>query len=281
MPLKIKAIADVISSRSNPLIVRIGKLEDKKHRENERLFRFDGVKLLIEALEFGVDIEYIIVREDAYEFVMDTLRMYFSDKDVFCGGALVTVSDLAFKKLSGEKSPEGVITVAKYIDGSHKICKIADGEFFGGKEKTLLLESIRDPGNLGTILRCAAAFGIGRIVMTEDCADIYNPKVLRAAMGAIFKIETIRIDDIVGAIDILRSSGRQVFATALDRDSLKLGDFAIKASDVFLIGNEGHGLSEKAIKATDKSVFIPMEKGTESLNAAIAASICLWEQAKA
>ena len=280
MPLIIKRAADVISSRNNPLVIRIGKLEDKKHRENERLFRFDGVKLLCEAIEFGAEIEYILVREDAYNRIIGYLDDHFSERDVHCSGALVILSGSAFEKLSSEKSPEGVITVAKYIDKFHKIGKIEKDGIFSGDEKVLALEAIRDPGNMGTILRSAAAFGIKRVVLSTDCADVYNMKTLRAAMGAIFKVETVRVPDIKEAVLTLRGLGRRAFAAALDKDALKLGAFDLKKTDVFLIGNEGHGLSAGAICAADKSVFIPMAEGTESLNAAIAASVCLWEISK-
>ncbi len=270
----------MISARSNPLVVRMGKLEDKKHRENERLFRLDGIKLLLEALAFGADIEYILVREDAYSHVMEEIEMFLGEKRLFLNGTLVILGDSAFEKLSSEKSPEGVITVAKYIDKFHKIVKIEKDGVFSIDGKALMLESVRDPGNLGTIIRSAAAFGIETIVMTDDCADIYSPRSLRAAMGAIFKVKTLRVSSAPEAAEKLRLSGRRVFAAALDKKAKRLGDFELEATDVFLIGNEGHGLSREAVLAAQESVFIPMAEGTESLNAAIAASICLWEISK-
>ncbi|MBQ8005876.1 MAG: RNA methyltransferase, partial [Clostridia bacterium] len=110
--------------------------------------------------------------------------------------------------------------------------------------------------------------------------DIYNPKTLRAAMGAIFKIKTIKIRSAGEAIADLQKNGRKVLAAALDKDAKRLGDVPLSPSDVFLIGNEGHGLSNEAIAAADQSIFIPMAENTESLNAAVAASICLWEISK-
>lgn len=279
MPLLVKKNDVLIIARSNPLVVRVGKLDEKKYREEEKCFRFDGIKLFIEALAFGADIDSIIVREDAYNTVINSVDAFFGGRDIKCGGTLYVLGNSAFEKLSAEKSPEGVICVAKYIDKSHKSVRIGKDEL-NISGKTLMLESLRDPGNLGTILRGAAAFGIENVVLSSDCADIYSAKTLRAAMGAIFKIKIMRVDNLPDAITKAREGGRRVFSTALDHDAKKLGEFELKPSDVFLIGNEGHGLSENAINACNHSVFIPICENTESLNAAVAASVCMWELSK-
>ncbi len=280
MSFNIKCSPDIISARTNPLIVRLGKLDEKKYREEEKLFRLEGIKLLLEAIDFGAEIEYILVREDAYERIMDSIQKHFYSRDIFLRGTLVRLSESAFEKLSSEKSPEGVITVAKYIDKIHKICKIEKDSDFSDIGKTLMLESVRDPGNLGTMLRSAAAFGFSGVIMTDDCADIYNPKTVRAAMGAIFKLNVICVEDLTFSISSLRDGGRRVLAAALDESAVRLGELELNENDIFLIGNEGHGLSKEAVDASYKTVFIPMAEGTESLNAAVAASICMWEMSK-
>lgn len=279
MPLNVRKNDVTITARSNPLVVRVGKLDDKKYREEEKCFRFDGIKLFLEALAFGAEIESILVREDAYENVMRAADAFFGGREIVCRGTLYTLGASAFEKLSCEKSPEGIICVAKYIDKSHKSVKIGKDELVCGG-KTIMLESLRDPGNLGTIMRGAAAFGIENVILSSDCADIYNARTLRGAMGAIFKLKTVRVDDIPSAVTLLRQSGRRVFSAALDHDAKKLGEIELLPTDVFLIGNEGHGLSDEAIKACDHSVFIPICENTESLNAAVAASVCMWEQSK-
>ena len=280
MSFNIKSAPDVISARTNPLLVRLCKLEEKKHREEEKMFRLDGIKLLLEAIDFGAEIEYILVCEDAYEKIWERLARHTDGRNASSCGTLVRLSSSAFEKLSNERSPEGVITVVKYIDKLHKICKIEKDSVFSIHGKTLMLESVRDPGNLGTMLRSAAAFGFSNVIMTADCADIYNPKTVRAAMGAIFKLSIIRVDDAGGAISALQKDCRRVLAAALDESAVRLGEIELNENDVFLIGNEGHGLSNEAIIASDKTVFIPMTEGTESLNAAIAASVCMWEMSK-
>ena len=266
-----------ISSKSNPLIVRLGKLKDKKYRKEEGLFRFDGKKLFCEAVRNGVKLEYVLVSESSYEKNCDLVENELYETDI--SPRLVVLSDAAFEKLTDERSPEGIVCVARYLDNLH-----ANGDvsaLAGAPLRILMLESVRDAGNLGTIIRCARAFGIDRIVMSSDCADLYNSKTIRAAMGAIFTQSVIITDSIPDAVRSLRESGYRVFAAALDENAKKLGSFMLERGDAILIGNEGHGLSSEAIKACNDTVLIPMEKDSESLNAAIAASICMWELYKA
>ena len=195
---------------------------------------------------------------------------------------VILVSDSVFEKMSLEKAPEGVITVAKYIDKIRKITKIENVELPSPAESVFLAESLQDPGNLGTLIRSAAALGIDRVVISADCADVYNPKTIRAAMGGLFYISVDRVDADIFAeyIKALRESGRRVFAAALDESAESLDKLELRAGDSFLIGNEGHGLSDSAIGACDRSVMIPMRDEVESLNAAAAAVILMWEMKK-
>lgn len=263
-----------ISSKSNPLIVKLAKLKDKKYRKEERLFRFDGIKLFDEALRSGIALEYVILSQESYERLRPSVEQGIAERGTPV--RLILASDDVFSKLTDERSPEGIICIAGYLDKLHKIGKI-DIKSDCGKERILLLESVRDAGNLGTVIRCARAFGIDRLVISSDCADPYNSKTLRAAMGAMFTQRIDIVDSIPDSVNALRESGYRVLAAALDREARRLGSFDLEVGDAILIGNEGHGLSEEAKASCDGSVFIPMEEGSESLNAAIAASICMWE----
>ncbi len=279
MPILLRRVGDIITSRSNPTVVKIGKLEDKKHRDAEGLFRFDGQKLFVEALSFGVAPEYVFIKESREKELVETLTDKLSnipDKTV----EYILVGDSAFEKMTNEKAPDGIIFCGKHLDKLHKSIKISNGNFELADGRLFMLESVRDPGNLGAVLRCAAAFGVSQIVMSEDCADIYNPKTVRASMGALFKVSTVKTDNLPDTIRAIKDSGRRVFATALDFGAIKLGQFEILETDVFLVGNEGHGLSAETIEASSGSVFIPMMEGTESLNAATAAAVCMWEAAR-
>lgn len=265
-----------ITSRQNPYVSYVCKLSEKKHRENEKKFRFDGVKLLGEAVRCGVELESVLLTREAFEKVSDVLgRM---NRKI----SVKLLSDSVFSKISEEKSPEGVICVAKHIDKIHKIIKIKDeGKAVSDelKDKSVfILESVRDPGNMGTIIRTAAAFGVDFLLISDDCADIYNSKTIRAAMGTLFHQNIMRVDNICAAIKMLSKQGRDVYAATLGREAVLLGNVALDRRDCIAVGNEGHGLSEEAIAACGKKILIPMMPDTESLNAAIASSVCLWEQ---
>ena len=270
-----------IASKSNPLVVRLGKLKDKKYRKEESLFRFDGIKLFCEAVQNNVELEYVIISEADSEKNRQIVEGKLASVGIL--PKLLVLSADAFDKLTEEKSPEGIICVAKYLDKLHKVGKIemlSEGSE-AEKMRILMLESIRDAGNLGTIIRCARAFAVDCLIISSDCADIYNSKTIRAAMGALFTQNIIVTDSIAEAVCDLRSMGCRVFAAALDKDAKELGSFELKEGDAILIGNEGHGLTREAIEACNESIFIPMEESSESLNAAIAASVCMWELYKA
>ena len=192
------------------------------------------------------------------------------------------MSDDIFDKISEEKSPEGVITIAKYIDKLQKNATIYNSVHFSEikNEQIVLLESVRDPSNVGAIIRSAAAIGIDRLILSADCADIYHPRAVRASMGTLFNQRIDRVTDLAATVTQLREGGRRIFAAALDDRALSLGQFEILAGDAVVIGNEGHGLSAAVIAACSNSVIIPMSERAESFNAAVAASILMWEFAK-
>lgn len=260
-----------VSSKANSLVVRMAKLKDKKYRKSEALFRFDGIKLFLEAVQNGAPIRYVLVTESASDRFKDTVDQSPIEANLY------VLSDEVFSKLTDEQAPEGIITVCQNLES---IQKINDYSFLSNalkKSSVLMLESIRDAGNMGTILRSARAFGIDALVVSSDCADLYNPKTIRAAMGALFTQRVVVVDDIAAAVKEFRQKGTKVFAAALEKNARRLGSFELQKGDVILIGNEGHGLSKETIDACDECLYIPMESGSESLNASIAASVCMWE----
>lgn len=273
---------EVIRSRQNKNIVELCKLTDRKAREAIKTFRFDGIKLLEEAIRNDVEICAVFLSSSAQERVLGGLRKRFGESYENRIEKCLVVSDDIFDKISEEKSPEGVITIAKYIDKLQKNATIYNSVHFlqDKNESIVLLESVRDPSNVGAIIRSAAAIGIDRLILSADCADIYHPKAVRGSMGTLFNQRIDRVEDLAATIKELRESGRRVFAAALDERALSLGDFEILAGDAVVIGNEGHGLSQEVIDACGNSVIIPMSERAESFNAAVAASILMWEFAK-
>ena len=271
----------LITSRQNPTVKRICALCEKKKRYAERLFRFDGIKLFGEAVERGLDIEYAVVCETASDAVKEKIARA-AEGGAFEKRALLYVSEEVFAKISEESSPEGIITVARFPEGIHR-CVEASGYVAEQGERILIAESVRDAGNLGTVVRSCAALGIDRLLISDDCADIYNPKTIRAAMGGLFalQIDIVKTEELSEAIRSLRASGRRVYAAALREDALTIGTLELRGCDCFVIGNEGHGLSQNVIDACDACAIIPMSAGSESLNAAAAAAICIWETVRA
>ncbi len=262
-----------IESRQNPLVSRYASLDKKKYRDEYRLFLLDGLKLFFEAVDSGVELEAVLICEDSSaESLLDGICAKTDAK-------IYLLSRSAFEKISQEKSPEGIICVAKYLDFFHKYIKIDRNraEEYSGK-RLLLLSQIRDPGNLGTIIRSALALGVDTLILTNDCVDLYNSKTVRAAMGALFKIKIDIAEDFCEAVLSLRSCGRRVLAAMPAQGNIVLGKDVVSASDCIVIGNEGHGILPEYAAACDSAVIIPMAEGAESLNAAIAASIFMWVQ---
>ncbi len=273
---------EVIRSKQNRTVVEIGKLLDKKYREEAGLFRFDGIKLLEEAIKNELTLTHLLLQEDRAEQIRAFLEQRFGEGVLSRAARVSVLSEEVFCKISEEKSPEGVITVAKYIDKIQKNATIYNSSNFDviKKERIVLLEAVRDPSNLGAIIRSAAALGVDRLILSADCADVYNPRAVRAAMGTLFDQHIDYVAELPEAIAALQSSGRRVFAATLNSDAVRLDRGSFRTGDCVVIGNEGHGLSQACIDACDGSVFIPMTDRAESFNAAVAASILMWEFSK-
>ena len=274
---------EILVSRQNPTVKRICSLTEKKNRRREGLFRFDGIKLLEEAVKDGLELVYVALRMPMGERTEERVQALL-EKGALDESVLLPVSEAVFEKMTEEKSPEGVLCVAKLPAELHQ-SPAADalGELTCQGEKLLILESVRDPGNLGTVLRSADALGIDRLILTEDCADLYHPRTVRAAMGALFRLPTLTVptEELPRYIALLRETGRRLYAAALHTDALTVGELLLREGDGFVIGNEGHGLSEAVIAACDGAAVIPMREGAESLNAAAAAAVCIWETVRA
>ena len=260
-----------ITSRTNPLIIETAKLQDKKYRRQSGLFFFEGRKLFLDACQAGIPLENIFVTEDYLEKYRSELTHH----------VIITLPPAVFEKISTEKSPQGIICTAKHLDFLHKSVTIYNTEDFDANAGRLLISGMQDPGNLGTVIRAACALGADELILDSACADLYNPKTVRAAMGALFRQKITICPDMADMTMQLRQLGCQVYAAALGRDSLRLDRLPMKKNVCFIIGNEGHGLSDEVVAAADGSVIIPMRPGSESLNAASAASILLWHRCAA
>ncbi len=272
-------IREPISSKNNLLVTRLSKLLQKKHREEERLFLADGEKLFCEAVEFSADIEYVIVESEYFFAKKDFIIGVLSDEK-YADTEVVVLDKTIFEKITSEKSPQGIISVIKTIDFFEKYAKVYNNEkFFENSRFTVMLCDIRDPGNMGAILRSACAFEIDALYVTDGCVDLFSPKTLRASMGALFKAPIKTAGEQIAQIRSLRRVGVKVYAAALKREAYSLDRLKLDKNEsvCFVIGNEGSGLTDEVINECDGCVFIPMSQNTESLNASVASSILMWE----
>ena len=275
-----KLSGELITSRNNPKIKWAASLSNKKSRGESRAFIAEGEKLTAEALEAGLPISHIFVSEGKRQHALDLIGKKV-DSSIYEETEIIVVSDSAFEKISTEKAPQGIISVIKYLDFFHNADIIYKEEFFlAPEERALVLCSLRDPGNLGAVIRSATAFGVDHVIVTDDSADIYNHKTVRASMGSLFRTKVTVVSDLPSFIGAARACGRRVYAAELTETARSLSDMRIDPRDVFIIGNEGHGIPTDISSLCDGSVYIPISKKTESLNAAVAAAIFMWEQSK-
>lgn len=247
---------EVITSRQNALMTHIRKLNSSRaYRRQTGEYLADGVKLLSEALKWNAPIKTVVFTEDA------------SLPPIPEGVRLVQVPGDVMRSISPMESPQGVLFTVQLPDTA--LPEMLEGKHY------LVLDGLQDPGNVGTILRTADAFCCDGVFLVNACADAFNPKTVRATMGAIFRRAVYECG--VGELeDILKASSLPFYGTALRDDTVdvKDADFSRCAA---AIGSEGRGLSREVLKLCEKTVKIPMNERCESLNAASAATVVLWE----
>lgn len=258
---------ETITSRENPQIKAFCKLSgSKKQRDISGSFTLESVKLVLEAFENGVSIEKVFLTESAEKKYEEKLFELLNS-----GIPVIRVSEEVGRKLSEADTPQGVFAVCKKLDKSFAADTIENKGVYAA------LCGLQDPGNIGTILRTAEALGVRGVLMSEDCCDIYNPKVLRASMGTVFRLPIRVCGDFCGALRELSAAGVPTYAAVLDENAESLTDIAFDGVGVAVIGNEGNGLSEAVAACCDRRVTIRMKGNAESLNAAMAAGIILWK----
>ena len=271
---------DIISSRNNSTVKWAASLSSKKGRDASSSFIAEGEKLSLEALDAHLPVTHIFISESKSSAIMQKLSRFLNDS-FFENTELILLSDTAFEKISTEMSPQGIISVIKYLDFFREIDIIYKEEFFVcPNERVIILSSVRDPGNLGAVIRSATAFGVDHIILTADSADLYNPKTVRSAMGSLFRVKASIVSDMNACVNALIENGRRVFAAELSENAKSLSEVGLCPTDAVIIGNEGHGISSELSSCCTGSVYIPISKKTESLNAAVAAAIFMWEQSK-
>lgn len=271
----------MITSTSNDKIKNLVKcMKNAKERRKQDVFLVEGIRM------FGEIPEMLHVETFATE------AFYEKNKEIFSGLSYELVSEHVMDTISDTRTPQGVVSVVRRRHYSiEEVCGVdkTDGEqtAHGGIETVseqtgsavppliIALENIQDPGNLGTILRTAEGAGVTGILMSHDTVDIYNPKVVRSTMGSIFRMPFCYVENLVETIGELGQQGFGTFCAHMQGTSFY--DFDFSNPTIFCIGNEGNGLSLELMNISHHKICIPMHGKVESLNAATAATVLMYE----
>ena len=247
---------------TNNKVKEIKNLETRsKARREAGLFVIEGIRMFLEAPEDLI--EEVYVTKDVAEKADCKEKLSKLNHEI--------IDEERMKKISDTMTPQGVLCLVKMpVHTPEEMIEKAED-----KALYMLLEDIQDPGNLGTIIRTGEAAGVTGVIMTKGTVDIYNPKVIRSTMGSIYRVPFAYTDDISKVIQSLKDKKVELYAAHLK--GRKLYDEVTYNRTAFLIGNEGNGLKDETASLADTYVRIPMQGEVESLNAAVASSILMFE----
>lgn len=255
----------MISSSSNGKVRQIIQWQTKaKERKSAGVFLTEGFKMFAEAPEERLREVYL-----SQEAVGRTME------DAACAAKLErvgyeTVTDEIFRKMSDTKTPQGVLCVVEQPVYTTEELLHATAPLL------MVLENLQDPGNLGTIIRTGEGAGITGVIMSRETVDIFNPKTIRATMGSVFRVPFLYVESLLETMRRLKQNGIHTYAAHLDGERY-YDSFSFREPTAFLIGNEGNGLSRELAQSADDYLKIPMEGRVESLNAAVASSLLMYE----
>ena len=255
----------MITSTGNGRVKQLVQWQKKrKARDEDGVFLVEGIRMYMEAPRENVQAVYVsesFYQKHAAELGLDDW-----------GEQMEVLADPVFAHVSDTKTPQGVLLVMRQL-------KYTKEKIMGEAPLLMVLDNLQDPGNLGTILRAGEAAGVTGVIMSRDCVDIYNPKVIRSTMGSIYRIPFLYVEDLAETVRELREQGIHTYAAHLkgknsyDKENYTQGT-------AFLIGNEGNGLRDEVAEAAEIYVKIPMCGEVESLNAAVASSVLMFEAAR-
>ncbi|MBR2948734.1 MAG: 23S rRNA (guanosine(2251)-2'-O)-methyltransferase RlmB [Lachnospiraceae bacterium] len=262
----------MITAAGNSRIKRLVQLNQKaKARRMEDVFVVEGAKMFLEAP--AALIQEVYISESVFNRIQEKnlqdVRLQECKKKLDETGFEV-VTDELFKKISDTQTPQGILCVVSQYHYELDALLEKENAFF------MVLEDIQDPGNLGTIMRTGEGAGIDGVIMSKNTVDLYNPKTIRSTMGSIYRVPFVYVEDMQDTLQKLKKAGVHTYAAHLDgKHSYTQENYCEKTA--FLIGNEGNGLKEETAKAADTYIRIPMDGQVESLNAAIAAALLMYE----
>ncbi|HCM88741.1 MULTISPECIES: RNA methyltransferase [Vagococcus] len=249
----------IIESIKNDWVKHIKKLEQKKHRDQQKRYLIEGEHLVEEAINFNASMECLIVTEESQETYDDLVSQV--DAEI-----IVQVTEDIMKHLSSLPSPQPIMAVV--AKNTNKVDLSSAG-------KVLLLDNVQDPGNVGTMIRTADAAGFDCVILGEGTADIYNSKVVRSMQGSQFHIQVEEVPILV-KINELKEQNFELYGTELNEKAISYCSINKESKLGIIFGNEGQGVSREILAETDYNVYIPMKGQAESLNVAIAAGIIMF-----
>lgn len=255
----------MITSPDNPLVKKLKKLNTKKGRDETRLFLIEGKRFVDEAIRINA-FENVIVTEKFYDDLSGSLNGISESR-------IIIVTDKIMKSIATTETPPGILAVCPFIDKPpEELLDVPDKGFY------VALDRVSDPGNIGTLIRSAHAFNASGIFLSKDCADIYNPKTVRATAGSIFYVPLSRNALLETVINKCRAL--EIKVLALQQESQKpLSSIKFDSPVLILIGSET-GLDDNLRNLADETAFIPMPGKSESLNLSVAGSIAFYELAR-
>ena len=249
---------EIIQTTKNKKYKFIKSLQQKKTRQNEGFFTVEGIKSVRDAVNSDADIELVAMSEDFFK----------NDAGEFAERIpTLIVANEIFGGLCDTKTPQGIIAVIKIKKQKQFTPDLSKPYIF--------CDNVSDPGNLGTIIRTADAAGLGGVLLSKECADLYSPKTVRSSMGSFFNIDIITDFDYSDLIS-LKSQGFRLYCGALEDDSICYTDVDFTAPCVIIVGNEANGASDVILKESEH-IIIPIHGNAESLNVGVAASVLMYE----
>lgn len=257
-------LENVITSKDNPIIKLYQKLSSsKKERLQYGLFVLEGLRIVDDALRENAELSHLIFTASAYEkYAADMFQADLRNTKT------VVVSNELGKKIASTDNTQGVFAICRMMQKK----KLS----FSENGKYIVLHCLQDPGNMGMIIRTADALGIDGIILCGSC-DLYSPKVIRSTMGSIFRMDIIIENDEENLFEALEKNNVYTSAAVIDKDAENITNCTFDGCHAVFIGNEGNGLPEATARRCSRRIIIPMNGNINSLNAAMAAGIIMWE----
>ncbi len=258
------SIGITITSRRNKKIVEARTLKRRLHREEKKRFLLEGIRGIEEALNTGARIYEVLISPYLFRNARGS-KLY--ERLVDAGVEIHGVTGEVLEFVADTETPQGIVAIVGFPDLRPAL---------HGTPLVMLAYEIRDPGNLGTLIRSADAFGLAGIILSGDVVDPFNAKCIRATMGSIFRVPLMSFDRVEDSIEFLKRQGFSIVAADVNAKTLSY-DYDFRGKCGILLGSESHGLPREVVRLCDALVSIPMIGDAESLNAAVAGSVLMYE----